>query len=86
MIVVMGLDGVELVMAFEEEFGIEIADADAERMQTPRDVIDHISRSFPERERGAIAERVREVIIKQLGIDEDIYREDADFVKDFGID
>lgn len=39
----MGLDGVELVMAFEEEFGIEISDADAAHMMTPRHVIDHIS-------------------------------------------
>ncbi len=28
------LDTVELVMAFEEEFGIEIPDEDAEQMQT----------------------------------------------------
>jgi hypothetical protein len=31
-------------MALEEEFGIEFSDADAERMQTPRNVIDHIMR------------------------------------------
>ena len=36
----MGLDSVELVMALEEEFGTEIPDAAAERMRTPRDVID----------------------------------------------
>lgn len=41
----MGLDSVELVMAFEEEFGIEISDADAAGMRTPRDVIDHIMRT-----------------------------------------
>jgi len=86
MILTMGLDSVELVMAIEEEFGIEIADADAAHMRTPRDVIDHISRRCPGRERGTIAKRVREVIIEQLGIDEDIYREDADFIKDFDID
>ncbi len=36
----MGLDSVELVMAIEEEFGCSISNADAERMATPRDVID----------------------------------------------
>ena len=31
------LDTVELVMAFEEEFGVEIPDEDAEQMQTVGD-------------------------------------------------
>jgi acyl carrier protein len=38
----MGLDAVELVMAFEEEFGVEIDDADAELLATPRDVTAYI--------------------------------------------
>ena len=38
----MGLDGVELVMAFEEEFGISIPDSAAEKMVTPRHVIDFV--------------------------------------------
>ena len=33
------LDTVELVMAFEEEFGIEIPDEDAEQLQTVGDAI-----------------------------------------------
>ena len=37
------LDTVELVMAFEEEFGIEIPDEDAEKMQTVGDAITYIS-------------------------------------------
>lgn len=36
------LDTVELVMAFEEEFGIEIPDDDAEKIQTVKDAIDYI--------------------------------------------
>jgi acyl carrier protein len=36
------LDLVELVMAMEEEFGIEIADEEAEKMQTVQDAIDFI--------------------------------------------
>jgi acyl carrier protein len=35
----MGLDGVELVMAVEEEFGITISDAEAETIMTPKDLI-----------------------------------------------
>lgn len=36
------LDIVELVMAFEEEFGIEIPDEDAEKISTVREAVDYI--------------------------------------------
>ena len=36
------LDTVELVMAFEEEFGMEIPDEDAEKLQTVGDAINYI--------------------------------------------
>jgi acyl carrier protein len=36
------LDTVELVMAFEEEFGIEIPDEEAEKIQTVGNAIDYI--------------------------------------------
>ena len=36
------LDIVELVMAFEEEFDLEISDEDAQRMRTVQDVIDYL--------------------------------------------
>ena len=36
------LDTVELVMAFEEEFGIEIPDEDAENLQTVGDAIKYL--------------------------------------------
>lgn len=36
------LDIVELVMALEEEFSIEIPDADAEKVATVGDVVDYI--------------------------------------------
>ena len=37
------LDTVELVMAFEEEFGCDIPDDAAEKIQTVKDAIDFIS-------------------------------------------
>ncbi len=37
------LDAVELVMALEEEFEIEIPDDEAEKIQTVKNAIDHIS-------------------------------------------
>lgn len=36
------LDTVELIMAFEEEFDIEIPDTDAEKIKTVQDVMDYI--------------------------------------------
>jgi acyl carrier protein len=36
------LDNVELVMAFEEEFDLEIPDEDAEKIRTVQDAIDYI--------------------------------------------
>ncbi|MGU9962192.1 MAG: acyl carrier protein [Candidatus Puniceispirillales bacterium WSBS_2018_MAG_OTU23] len=37
------LDTVELVMAFEEEFGCEIPDDAAEKIQTVKDAVDFVS-------------------------------------------
>jgi acyl carrier protein len=37
------LDTVELVMAFEEEFNVEVPDEDAEKLQSVGDVVTYIS-------------------------------------------
>jgi acyl carrier protein len=37
------LDTVELVMALEEEFEIEISDEDAEKIQSVQDAVDYIT-------------------------------------------
>lgn len=39
------LDVVELVMALEEEFGIEISDEDAENIKTVKDAVDYIEKN-----------------------------------------
>ena len=38
------LDRVELIMAFEETFDIEIPDEDAEKISTVQDVIDYVQK------------------------------------------
>ena len=38
------LDTVELVMAFEEEFDIEIPDEEAEKIRTVRDVLNYLNK------------------------------------------
>jgi acyl carrier protein len=39
----LGADLVELIMAMEEEFSLEISDEDAEKIQTVQDVVNYIS-------------------------------------------
>ena len=39
------LDIVELVMAFEEEFGIEIPDEDAEKISRVKEAVDYIQKA-----------------------------------------
>ncbi|MDZ7779683.1 MAG: acyl carrier protein [Gemmatimonadota bacterium] len=39
------LDTVELVMAFEEEFGVDIPDEDAEQMRTVGHAIDYLKKN-----------------------------------------
>ncbi|MDA0767336.1 MAG: acyl carrier protein [Verrucomicrobia bacterium] len=38
------LDAVELVMAIEEEFGIEVPDEDAEKLISVGNIIDHVEK------------------------------------------
>ena len=38
------LDTVELIMAFEEEFGVEITDDDAEKIKKVKDAVEYIDK------------------------------------------
>ena len=42
------LDAVELIMAIEEEFGIEIPDEDAEKAKAVQDIINYIDKKLKE--------------------------------------
>ena len=44
------LDTVELVMALEEEFGVEIPDEDAEKISTVQEAIDYIEAKAEKKE------------------------------------
>ena len=84
----MGLDLVELMLAYEESFGIELPDGVVEKMFTPAAVIAFVESELRKRPgdpiRSLVAEVIRLRTIQQLGIKPKHYREDARFVQDFG--
>jgi Phosphopantetheine attachment site len=82
----MGLDTVELLMAFEEKFGISIPDQDATRLTTPRKVTDYIVSKIGDRgmAREQAAAIVRQVIEKQTSTYD--FSDDDDFVNDINLD
>ena len=70
----MGRDAVELVMAFEEEFGVAIPDSAAGKMRSVGDVASFVWQA--KRDAGhetadveEIIERIRAVTADQLGVD-----------------
>ncbi|NIS37822.1 acyl carrier protein [Candidatus Saccharibacteria bacterium] len=44
------LDTVELVMAFEEEFGVEIPDEDAQQISNVKNAVEYLSTKIKEKE------------------------------------
>ena len=86
----MGLDTVELVMAFEEEFEIEIPDASAEAMVTVGDVVDFVASQFLRRgekvDNIAIYHRVKGITVRHLNVDPDEITRSSRFVEDLGAD
>jgi acyl carrier protein len=79
----MGLDGVELVMAFEERFGIQISDAEAEHCFTPANVIDLILGKLCAAESSVCLTQhsfhnLRRVLVRQLHIPRQSIRLDTD--------
>ncbi len=69
----MGLDSVELVMAVEEQFAIEIADADAEKVRTPGDLIALVLAKVQTTDWSVCLSRrafyaIRRVLMKEFGV------------------
>jgi acyl carrier protein len=86
----MGLDTVELVMEFEEEFDIEIPNTAAENMVTVGDVVEFIRLELTRRGCAAdandIFERVRRLSAGKANIDPDEITPTTSFVEDLGLD
>lgn len=94
----MGLDTVDLVIAFEERLDLDIPNDDAARLETPHMVIDYLCTRLPTTDSpshgGAVAHgsreeierRVVEVIETETGVDMGKFTLDSYFVKDMGLD
>ncbi len=79
----MGLDFVELIMAFEEEFDISIPDADASELASQRKVVDYVMSKIPGLTREQVTERVRHIIEEETSVDD--FSEDDHFFYDLHI-
>lgn len=86
----MGLDTVELVMAFEEEFALEIPDAAAENMVTVGEAVDWIVGELKRLGRPVSPEdvfaRVRKRTVEQSNVDPSRVRRETRFIDDLGLD
>ena len=86
----MGLDTVELVMSFEEEFDIEIPNEVAEKLVTVGDVVDYVSAELVRRGEKVnpsdIFFRVRGRTIDILNADPSKITRSTGFVDDLGAD
>lgn len=87
----MGLDGVELILAVEDHFGITVTEADAEKMATVGGLHDFVFREVCKREGGEnVVEadvwcRLLDLIVEQLGAKESELHRDARFIEDLRI-
>ncbi|GAA5495946.1 acyl carrier protein [Rubritalea halochordaticola] len=86
----MGLDGVELIMAVEEEFGVSLDDAEVASLRTPRDLIAAVWKKLEachDREgewtQVRVRQVIRQIIREQLGVND--FSNDAEFVRDLGV-
>ncbi len=86
----MGMDGVELVMAVEESFRLEISDAEAEKVLLVSDLHALVIQKL--RERGEVPidaqvfARLRAIIVDQLGVKPEQVIPTARFIEDLGLD
>ena len=85
----MGLDLVELVYRLEAEFDIQISDEDAEKINTPRKLIDYLMKRPEVSEkwsRDYVHISVWMILEDELGIDRNDFHDDSRFVEDMGAD
>jgi acyl carrier protein len=86
----MGLDTVNLVMAVEEEFGFQLPDLEAAKMERVGDMFQFILHTLRERGEGVddavIWTRLSDVIVEQLGVKPEHVTPSAHFIRDLKAD
>ena len=88
----MGLDTVELVMAVEQEFAIEIPNAEAGKMERVGDMHAFVVRTLRQLDEAAVVHadqvwtRLREIIVEQLGVRPEQVTPTAHFIRDLRAD
>ena len=86
----MGLDTLELVIAIEEEFNLQISDADAERLGLLGDLHDYVVRALKQRgetpDETEVWERLKKIVVAQLGVRPERVTKSAHIVNDLGAD
>ncbi|MGD9681362.1 MAG: hypothetical protein AB7W16_09270 [Candidatus Obscuribacterales bacterium] len=90
----MGLDGVELIFAIEEEFGVDIPESAAEYMSTVGDIYEWLklkiaSESPIALEKDAEEEiwnRLVRVFVRQLNLNPEDIKPHASITRDLGVD
>jgi CYTH domain-containing protein len=80
----MGLDIVEIFMRAEEEFEIEIPDADAEELVTVGALADYIEARRPEIGRDEVWRRVRAMVSDEESVPMHLIERDTRWVEDLG--
>jgi acyl carrier protein len=86
----MGLDSVELVLAIERDFSVDIPDEAAERIITVRHMrdflVDGLRRRGRDADPDAVFAQLRNIIVDQLPVKPSQVVLDAEFIRDFRID
>jgi hypothetical protein len=86
----MGLDGVELVMALEDAFGIEIPDEEASQIRTVGElfncVLNKIGTGTVTATTDELWNKFCDVFVNQTGVNRSEIRKDAEIVADLGVD
>ena len=82
----MGLDTVELIIAFEERFGVKIPNEDAPDLYTPRRVTDYLMGTEVGKvmSREEVAAIVRKVVEVETATSD--FTDDSHFVYDLNLD
>ena len=89
-VISMGMDSVELVLEFENEFEIQIPDEDAEKLLRVGDVVNYVVQRLKapaaeEKIVSGIRQRVYCIVAEQMGIDIDQIMDSSRFVEDLGV-